>query len=219
MGYLSGSMVGESRIALIAARTKVPTPTTLSSEKARLVAASDAPGDPVPANGDVSGVLDALKSVVPTAIAGVYSAAVVVLFHLAQTQGASDRTDLQTKLAAAGEKPDAIKKVLDALPDESKHLVGLRWLIVAVAIAAVVVVTLGAARDAMTRTNNTWRFPLAELVVAEVAFIGWALAMPGTPLGAYHAASNLTALTVTTTACAGLVVASFGKLVLTKPQK
>ena len=164
----------------------------------------------------VASVLEALGAVVPTGIIALYSGAAIALRQAALTAGADTRAELQARLASEGRTAAEITSVLKALPQEPSNFVEGRVTILVfaavVALAMSVVATVRGNRAASAKR----RVPFVEPFVATVAFTAWALASPGTPLAAYHSASQMTAITIVIATIGGLTLVATGNTSLVK---
>ena len=185
------------------------TDTTLSSVKK----------DPDPsqhdaAAGKVAGLGEALASVVPVAVTGVYTTVVLILRGFAESRGADSRAKVEAALTVSHATKEQITKeqiaaALKRLPVESQDLIVWRWAFLGLAGLVVVWLTVTAVRAA-TSTTSKQRWGLSETFTAFVAFAGWSLVTPGTPLAAYHDSQSLLFFTAWIAGVAALVLAAAG---------
>ena len=165
-------------------------------------------------NDKVSGMLESLAAVIPTGIAAFYT----VFASMARTEmlerGAAERTAAQAELQQATPTPSAadLTAKLDAMALESKDLIELRWAVLAVAVIAALSMAVQAVLKANGRSKkkrSPWRLSL-EPATAGVALVGWGLAAPGTPLGAYMSSADMGIVVAAVAATTGLVLLGFG---------
>ena len=175
------------------------------------------PAPPATPPKEVTGTLEALAAVIPTGVTTIYTGAVLVLRQIAITQGTEERAALEAGLAAGGSTTDEIKAFLESIPQESREWIWARLALLAVAAVVAAVLAFTAAKAANDKAAKKRRFLLAEPMAALLAFVGWSLATPGTPLAAYHDSEALTVLTIIIGAIAALVLLGVGNLVLKKP--
>jgi hypothetical protein len=165
-------------------------------------------------NDKVSGLLESLAAVIPTGITAFYT----VFASIARTEmlerGADERTAVQAAEQQLVPPPSAadLAAKLEAMPLESKDLIELRWGVLAVAVVAALSMAVQAVLKANRRSKKKrsgWRLSL-EPMTAAVALVGWGLAAPGTPLGAYMSSDDLGVTLAAIAAIAGLVLLGFG---------
>lgn len=195
------------------------TDTTAALARARndgLDLATTKAGDPQPSpSGDkVGGLIESLAAVVPTGITAFYTLFATVARTEMLERGAEERSAYQAAQAQL-DPPTPLAEVtaeLEAMPLESKDLIELRWAFLALALIVAFALALQSVRKGNARAASKrkgWRLSL-EPITAVVALTGWALAAPGTPLGAYLSAGDLAFATVTIATAAGLLLLGFG---------
>lgn len=175
-------------------------------------------GDPEPASGaaGISGTLEAIAAVIPTGVAAIYTGGVLLVRGVALDAGTEKRATTEAALAAAGKSAAEIKAALEALPLETTSFIGARWILFAVALAAAAIMAWRAAGAGNGKATKKRRLLLAEPLTAVAAFVGWALASPGTPLAAYFNANEVLVYTIVIGVVAGLGLLASGALVLKK---
>ena len=161
-------------------------------------------------------LLESLAAVVPTGVTGLYTTAAVVLHQQAEAAAESERSALVASLTELKKTPAEIAAALNSRAQESEAYVGLR--ITLLVIAALVAFTLvaRAAYAANGAAKKKRRVVVVEPIAALVAFLGWSLAAPGTPIGAYLSANSMQNWSVAIGGIAGLLLAALGHE-LTKP--
>ena len=185
-------------------------------------AKSNAESDPAKAEDkstSVASVLEALGAVVPTGVIALYSGAALALRQAAISGGADAKAATEAAMAAKGSTSAEIAAALKALPQEPRNFVEGRLAILVfaalVALAMAIVATLRG-NEAATKKR---RVPFVEPFIAVVAFTAWALASPGTPLAAYHPASQMNAITIVIATVGGLTLVATGNTSLVKPAR
>lgn len=169
--------------------------------------------------GSVTGTLEALAAVIPTGIAATYTGGVLLIRGVALSVGNDERTAKEAAMAKAGKSASEIKAYLASLPQESEKYFILRVLILVVGLGVVAFLAWQAANTANRKSANKRKFVAAEPVTASIAFLGWSLASPGTPLAAKYNADDVLVLSVVIALIAAFVLAAAGKVVLAKPAK
>jgi hypothetical protein len=176
--------------------------------------------EPKPAGGaDITGTLEALAAVIPTGIAATYTAGVLIIRGLALAIGTDDRAAKAAALAKAGQSPAKIRHTLDGLPLESDKYLWARVLLLIVGLVAAAFVAWSSAREGNGESEKKRGHVIAEPLTAGIAFVGWSLASPGTPLAAEYSSDDVLVLTVVIAMVAALILGATGKVVLTKPAK
>ncbi len=115
------------------------------------------------------------------------------------------------------DKPAAeIDKAIAALAQESESYAFLRFGLLILAGLVALWMVYRAAAEANRKSKKKRKMVIAEPLTAVVAFAGWSLASPGTPLGAYLTVDAMATWTIAIAAAAGLVLTGLGH-VLSKP--
>ena len=167
----------------------------------------------------IGGTLESLAAVIPTGITTAYTAAVLVARGLALSQGADERAEVQAALVKAGKTESEITKLLKTLPQETEKWVNYRWLLLGGAgVAATIIIARAAfaGNAKAAKKRSTLRILFAEPLVALIAFAGWSLAAPGTPMAARMNSADLTIFTIVFGTCAFFALLAMGKVTLTK---
>lgn len=165
----------------------------------------------------ISGTLEAIAAVIPTGITATYTGGVLLVRGLALQAGTDARAAAEAALAKSGKSAEEIEAVLEAMPLETTKYIEGRWLLFVVALGAAAVMAWSAAKAGNEKASKKRRALVAEPLAAVAAFVGWALAMPGTPLAAYLSAGEVLVYTVIIGTVAGLGLLATGRLVLKKP--
>lgn len=167
----------------------------------------------------VAAVLEAIGAVVPTGIIAIYGGAAVGLRQVAISAGASSRAKYEAKLKVEGKTVEQIAEIIEKLPQEPSNFVEGRILLLVFAGVVALIMSVTAAKAGNSAAVKQRKLPFAEPFVAVVAFVGFALASPGTPLAAYHSSSTMLAITIMISAIAGLTLTATGSVSLVKPAK
>lgn len=163
-------------------------------------------------SGKVGGPLESLAAVIPTGITAIYTA----FAALAQTQmverGTEERAAFEAAQEELGTKASVIAEKLKAMPLESKDLIEYRWGVLA--LAAIVALVLGVravqkGNESSEKKRSGLRLAF-EPVTGVVALVGWGLAAPGSPLGAYLSADDATFFRSMILAAASLLLLGLG---------
>lgn len=167
----------------------------------------------------VAGPLEALAAVIPTGIAAFYTAAVLVIRGVALDEGASERAQATAKMVAAGDSDTVIAAALEAMPVETTAFVAARWVLLGFCLFTVAVMTFHSAQTGAKQATQTRKWVVAEPLTAIVAFVGWSLASPGTPLAAYFSTNEVVVYTMLIGTVAGLTVLGSAAFVLKNSAK
>lgn len=197
----------DTTTALVRARNDNSTLASVKAEDAK--PAADASG--------ITGTLEAIAAVIPTGITATYMAGVLLIRGVALNAGTEERAAAETVMAKAGKSADEIKAALEAMPLETTAFIWARWALFAVALLAAAFMAGAAAKAGNDKATKKRKLLLAEPLTAVVAFVGWALASPGTPLAAYYNANSVLVYSVLIGVVAGLGLLASGALVLKKP--
>lgn len=176
-------------------------------------------GKPTAAAADagVSGTLESLAAVIPTGVTAIYTGGVLIVRGVALNAGTAERATAEAALAKAGKSASEIKEALAMMPLETTSFIWARWLILGFGLLTAVVIAWRAAKTGDSQADKKRTVLAAEPLTAGLAFVGWALASPGTPLGAYFTADEVLVYTVVIGIAAGLGLLASGSFVLKKP--
>lgn len=177
------------------------------------------PADVPAADSGIGGTLEALSAVIPAGITAAYTGAVLLVRGVALANGTEERAATQAEMATAGKTASDIEKYLANIPLESDTYFSIRVLMLVVALGAAAALAFLAARTANKKATKKRKYIVAEPLTASIAFLGWALASPGTPLAAKYNADDTLVFTVVIALVAALVLAAAGKVVLSKKAK
>lgn len=186
------------------------------------LAAAKAGRETKAADDKIGGLLESLAAVIPTGIVAIYTLFATAARTEMLQRGADERSAFQTAMEKGTNLPTAAELAarLDGMPLESNDLVGLRWVLLGLAALVAVVLAYQAVRKGDQKAEQRrpiWRLSL-EPLTALVALLAWALAAPGTPLGAYLSAEDLNFASIAIATAAGLVVLGLGTK-LSEPAK
>ena len=162
---------------------------------------------------------EALAAVIPTGIAAAYTLASSQIGRWAVAAGETERSARAVKWRSEGRSERFITRELNDLPLESAEWLWLRVVFFCLVAVVVLVVARRAAREGDAQTTTPRGKVVAEPAVAVVAFIAWALVVPGTPLGAVVDSGGATLVTTIVAASGGFLVYALGFMQLTKPAR
>jgi len=161
-------------------------------------------------------LLESLGAVVPTGVTALYTTVAIALHQQALSAGVTERSALRAEMVTAKKPAGEIDKAIAALAQESESYANVRIALLVLAGVVALAMVYRAAADANRKAAKKRRLVIAEPVAAVVAFAGWSLASPGTPLGAYLTVDEMATWTLVIAAAAGLVLVGLGN-VLSKP--
>lgn len=167
--------------------------------------------------GGVSTPLEALAAVIPTGIAAFYTGAVLVIRGAALDAGSAARAVESAQRVKAGGSVADVHAALENVPLETTAFIGARWFLLGFCLLTVGVMTLRSSQAGEAQARNKRKLLLAEPLTAAMAFVGWSLASPGTPLAVYYGATDVLVYTALIGAVAGLTVLGSGAFVLKNP--